>query len=115
MEATPPPLKSNPSTKYGERNAVHLCRARSSPINTAMMNSRYTLNWGNPDAITIFNPGDRDRYHDLLWGTPGAITMFNPGDRDGYRDLLWQHRWKPTCASSAVSATRVADVPPPVP
>ena len=45
-----------------------------------MTSSRSALDWGNPDAIAIFNPGDPECYHDLLLGTPRAITMFNPGD-----------------------------------
>ncbi|MFL5267795.1 MAG: hypothetical protein ACJ8AH_14560 [Stellaceae bacterium] len=48
-----------------------------------MTTKRSALDWGDPDAITIFNPGNQGRYRDLLWGTPDAITLFNPGHPDG--------------------------------
>jgi hypothetical protein len=57
--------------------------ARRSPINSLMTTKRSALDWGDPDAITIFNPGNQGRYRDLLWGTPDAITLFNPDHPDG--------------------------------
>src|SRR5690348_8575375 len=44
--------------------------ARRSPINILMTTRRSALDWGDPDAITIFNPGNRGRYRDLLWAHP---------------------------------------------
>lgn len=79
-----------------------------------MIGKRSDFERGNPDAITIFSPGDRAGYYNLLWGNPDAITMFNPGSPEGYRDLLWQGPQAISVASAVsvlAESEREADEP----